>query len=200
MTRPNLFKRRGTGSIRTNNAILLSARYAQTCKAMGLKRAFPGTELFLRQLVEAASFLDSNLAAKHRCDHGGFTAHHPPLGRRGWQALHSQRSDRQLTGKRMYREMRGSRGSTLALARSVGSRPIKTDSLIPAIIAPFHQLIPCARRNSRLFHEFLTILSGFVTNFSQKNRKTLLVGTGAARLDHKVESIDQNARLSASLS
>ena len=142
---------------------------------MGLKRAFPGTELFLRQLVEAASFLDSNLAAKHRCDHGGFTAHHPPLGRRGWQALHSQRSDRRLTGKRMYREMRGSRGSTLALARSVGSRPIKTDSLIPAIIAPFHQLNPCARRNSRLFHEFLTILSGFVTNFSQKNRKTLLL-------------------------
>jgi len=57
----------------------------------------------------------------------------------------------------------------------VGSRPIKTDSLIPAIIAPFHQLNPCARRNSRLFHEFLTILSGFVTNFSQKNRKTLLL-------------------------
>src|SRR6516165_10570994 len=147
MTRPNLFKRRGTGSIRTNNAILLSPRYAQTCKAMGLKRAFPGTELFLRQLVETASFLESNFAATHRCHHGGLAARHPPIRRRRWQALHGRHSDRQRTGKRGYWAMRGSRGWSLASAGSVGSRPVKTDSFISAIIAPFHRLNPCAFTN-----------------------------------------------------
>ena len=109
---------------------------------MDLERTLPSKELFLRQLVPAARFLESNFAAAHRCDHGGLAALHPPLGRRWWQALHGRRSDRQLTGKRMCWAMRGSRGSGLALARSVG-RPVKTDSLIPAIIAPFHQLNPC---------------------------------------------------------
>jgi hypothetical protein len=46
----------------------------------------------------------------------------------------------------------------------VGGPPVKRDSLIH-IVAPFHRLNPCPQRNSHLFHEFLTILSGFVTNF-----------------------------------
>jgi hypothetical protein len=151
---------------------------------MGLKCAFPGTELFLRQLVATAGFLESNLAAKHRCDHGGLAAHHPPLGRRGWQGFNGRRSDRQLAGRRIYWAMRGSRGSRLALATSMGTRPVKTDSLIPAIIAPFHQLNPCAKRNSRLSHEFLTILSGLSPFFSKISKKPDR-GTGAARPGHE---------------
>jgi hypothetical protein len=119
---------------------------------MGLKRAFPGTELVLRQLVPAASFLEGNLAATHRCDHGGLAAHHPPLGRRERQTLQGRRSDRQLTGMRVYRAMGGSRGSSLALA--AGSRPVKTDSFIPAIIAPFHRPNPCRNAISACFTNF----------------------------------------------
>src|SRR6516162_3022327 len=173
MTRPNLFKRRGTRSFRTNNAVLLSPRYAQTCKAMGLKRAFPRTELFLRQLVETASFLESNLAATHRCDHGGLAAHYPPVGRRRWQALHGRHSDRQLTGKRGYWAMRGGRGSSLASTGSVGSRPVKTDRFISAIIAPFHRFNPCA------FTNFWRFLAGLSSIFFKNIEKPDWVGTGA---------------------
>ena len=121
---------------------------------MDLERTLPGKELFLRQLVPAASFLETNFAAAHRGDHGGLAAHHPPLGRRGRQALHGRRSVRQLTGKRVYRAMGGSRGSSLALARSIGSRPVKTDSFIPAIIAPFHRLNPCRNAIYACFTNF----------------------------------------------
>jgi hypothetical protein len=36
-----------------------------------LERAFPGKELFLRQLVDTAGLLDCDPAATDRSDHGG---------------------------------------------------------------------------------------------------------------------------------
>jgi hypothetical protein len=48
-------------------------------------------------------------------------------------------------------------------------RPVKTDSLSHYRPVPPAQSLP--RRNSRLFHEFLTILIGFVTNFFKNIEK-----------------------------
>ena len=47
---------------------------------MGFKRALPGKELFLRELVAAAGFLNGDDTGEH-CRHDRcFAAHHPSLG------------------------------------------------------------------------------------------------------------------------
>jgi hypothetical protein len=123
---------------------LLNARYAQTCKAMGLERASPEEELFFRQLVPTASFLESNFAATYRGDHRGLAADHPSLGSRGRQAFRGRSSDRRPTGERIHRAIRGFRGFNLARARSVVSRPAENSSPIPAVIVSFHRPPPRA--------------------------------------------------------
>jgi hypothetical protein len=49
---------------------------------MGFKRALPGKKLFLRELVAAAGFLNSDHTGEH-CRHDRcFAAYHPSLGGR----------------------------------------------------------------------------------------------------------------------
>jgi hypothetical protein len=51
---------------------------------MSLKSALPGEELFLRQLVGMANFLDGHPAAEHRGDHCGLATNYPSAGIRRW--------------------------------------------------------------------------------------------------------------------
>jgi hypothetical protein len=48
--------------------MLLNTRSAQTSKTVDLKRAYPGKELFLRQLVDTAGLLDCDPAGTDRSD------------------------------------------------------------------------------------------------------------------------------------
>jgi hypothetical protein len=49
---------------------------------MGFKRALPSKKLFLRELVAAAGFLNSDHIGAHCRDDRCFAAHHPSLGGR----------------------------------------------------------------------------------------------------------------------
>ena len=82
-------------------AILLSARRTQTKQAMGLESAFPGEELFFRQLVDLADLLDSDYTRVHCDDNLGLTTYYPSAGVRRWQTFSVQGLDERNTERRV---------------------------------------------------------------------------------------------------
>jgi hypothetical protein len=100
---------------------------------MGLERAFPGEELFLRQLVPTASFLESNFAATYRGDHRGLAARHPSLGSRGRQAFRGRSSDHRLTGSVSTARYGASGGSTSHQRGPSLADPPRTVALHPLL-------------------------------------------------------------------
>src|SRR5437762_13271804 len=77
---------------RTGRAILLHTRSAQAGKAVALERTFPRHELFLRQLVVTAGFLDRYAAAANRGYDRSLATDHPSFGAARRQAFHEPRS------------------------------------------------------------------------------------------------------------
>jgi hypothetical protein len=69
---------------------------------MGLESVFPGEELFFRQLVDLASFLDGDLTASHCDDDRGLTTYYPSAGVRRWQTFSKQRFDQGITERRFH--------------------------------------------------------------------------------------------------
>jgi hypothetical protein len=57
---------------------------------VSLESVFPGEELFFRQLVDLASFLDGDLTASHCDDDRGLTTYYPSAGARRWQTFSKQ--------------------------------------------------------------------------------------------------------------
>jgi len=74
-------------------AILLKSGSAQTWQTMGVIGALPGAELFFGELVAAAGFLESDLAALHGRDNRGLAADHPSFGVGRRQLTHGTCSD-----------------------------------------------------------------------------------------------------------
>src|SRR3984893_11984967 len=101
---------------RARCAILLHARATQTSKAMPFERAFPRQELFLRQMVVAAGFLERDAAAAHRSDHRSLTTDHPSFGVRRRQAFNEPRSGRLVPRKGLRTALRRWRNWSLGRA------------------------------------------------------------------------------------
>lgn len=65
---------------RATAASALEPRGAQSREPVSIECALPRLELFLGQLIAAASFLKRDSAIAQRCNDCGFAASHPSLG------------------------------------------------------------------------------------------------------------------------
>jgi hypothetical protein len=73
-------------------AILLNARGAQTGQPVLIDRVLPRQELFNRERVAGASFLEGEEAATNRCDHFGLAPNDPAFRSRCRQVRNRQRA------------------------------------------------------------------------------------------------------------
>ena len=114
-------------------AILLNARRTQASKAMGLESVFPGEELFFRQLVDLASFLDGDLTASHCDDDRGLTTYYPSAGVRRWQTFSKQRFDQGITERRFHERHRDGDGPTSGMRDASVADRIEKSAACPPV-------------------------------------------------------------------
>jgi hypothetical protein len=89
-TNGNALAPRSEAARRTRPTTTLNARGAQTREAVGFKRALPGKELFVGELVAAYGFLHGDRATAHGRDYRSLATGHPSLCVWRWQIRYSQ--------------------------------------------------------------------------------------------------------------
>jgi hypothetical protein len=139
---------------------------------MEFERTIPGTELFLRELVDTASLLDRDPTATHGSDHRGLAADDPPRGVRTWQLLHEPCPAYQLTRGRFHQAAPSSAGSSVGrgpardrtgrkdscmLAGSLFYDPASCSGAIPVRFTIFSRLRACCHQFFRLFESGATL-------------------------------------------